>query len=456
MLSEDLKTLYYLSAFEGGYDLWSHDLVKGEAKRVATIDAGSARLEMGNGGKMLVVLADGKLHSAEIGDPIDLKPVEIKAEMRLRADAERLYMFNHTWHQVDDKFYDPDFHGLDWPAMRRAYAPKVGAISNNRDFATLMSEMLGQLNASHTGMRYRPGGGMGDDETAALGAIFELDGGEGLLIGEILAGGPLDRDTLDISAGDRITAIDGRALDDGVNAFARLNRKAGDRVRLTLDDGRTLTVRTYSRSREAGALYDRWIERRRDIVEERSGGRIGYVHIRSMSDAGFRQIFSELFGRNFAKEAVIVDTRFNGGGWLHDDLITLLDGEAYFEMRARDRIVPGAPEERWTKPSAVVMNEGNYSNAHMFPYAYDLFDIGETVGMPVPGTATAVWWEGQISGDLVFGIPQLPVLDPDGEPLENQELQPDIEVDNPPETAAEGGDAPLERAVDALLEDLDD
>lgn len=456
VLTKDLKKLYYLSAFEGGYDLWAYDLIKGEAQKAAPIGAGNASLQLSQDGKTLVILADGRLHKASIGDKIELKPVEIKAEMRLRDDAERFYLFEHTWRQVEDKFYDPAFHGVDWSQMREAYRPKVAAVSNNRDFAVLMSEMLGQLNASHTGMRYRPAGAMKDDDTAALGVIFDLDGQDGLLIGEILPDGPLDRDALDVSAGDRIVAIDGAPLTGGENPFALLNRKAGSRIRLTLDDNRTITVRTYSRVNEDEALYERWIERRREIVEERSGGRIGYVHIRSMNDTGFRQIFSELFGRNFDKEAVVVDTRFNGGGWLHDDLITLLNGESYFNLRPRGRIVAGAPEERWTKPSAVVMNEGNYSNAHMFPYAYDLFDIGPTVGMPVPGTATAVWWERQMTGDLIFGIPQLPALDQSNQPLENQELQPDHLVDNPPADAANGLDRPLETAVDVLLELLDE
>lgn len=454
VLGPDLQKLYYMAAFEGGYDLWVHDLIEGEASKVAPMGASSASLSISDDGEMLIILADGRLHKASLGNDIKVKPIETSAEMLLRADAERLYIFNHTWHQVDDKFYDPDFHGVDWDAMQRAYGPKVAAVSNNRDFAVLMSEMLGQLNASHTGMRYRSGGDSGDDETAALGVIFDLDGADGLRIAEILPDGPLDRDVLNIAVGDRITSIDGRSLSGSQNAFELLNRKAGDRVRLTLNNGRTVTIRTYSRRDEGAALYDRWIDRRRDIVEERSNGRIGFIHIRSMNDNGFRQIFSELFGRNYDKEAVIVDTRFNGGGWLHDDLITLLNGESYFDIRARGRVVSGAPEERWTKPSAVVMNEGNYSNAHMFPYAYDLFDLGPTVGMPVPGTATAVWWEGQVSGDLVFGIPQLPVLDQQGVPLENQELQPDILVDNAPGLAEDGRDLPLEAAVDALLATL--
>ncbi|MEL6414312.1 MAG: PDZ domain-containing protein, partial [Pseudomonadota bacterium] len=318
VLGPDMQKLYYLAAFEGGYDLWVNDLVEGSASKVAPLGANSASMSISDDGSMLVILADGRLQKATLGDNIKVSPIETSAEMRLRTDAERLYIFNHTWHQVDDKFYDPAFHGVDWSAMEAAYKPKVAAISNNRDFAVLMSEMLGQLNASHTGMFYRGGrDGMGD-QTAALGVIFDLDGGPGLRIGEILDDGPLDRDTLDIEIGDRITAIDGQSITGSQNAFELLNRKAGDRVRLTIGNKETtIAVRTYSRRDEGAALYDRWIERRRAIVEERSNGRIGFVHIRVMNDTGFRQIFSELFGRNYDKEAVIVDTRFNGGGWLH-------------------------------------------------------------------------------------------------------------------------------------------
>mgnify|MGYP006271647721 CR=1 FL=1 len=458
--SEDGSKLYYLAAFEGGYDLWVHDLHEGETKRLAPLGArGGAEIALIDD-DAAVILANGSLRKITLSSGA-AEPVATDGEMRLRADAERDYFFDHVWRQVDDKFYDPDFHGVDWDAMRAAYEPRVGAVSNNRDFAVLMSELLGQLNASHTGMYYRPGGEFEDDRTAALGALFDLETGEpGLTIAEVLPGGPLDRDGLDIAAGSRITAISGVALEAGVNPFEHLNRVAGERIRLTVQGprgggSRDVIVRTWSQGAENQALYERWTERRAAIVEEASDGRIGYAHIRSMNDSGFRAFYSELMGPNFHKEAVVVDTRFNGGGWLHDDLLMLLNGERYFNLRARGRIIPGAPEERWAKPSILVMNEGNYSNAHMFPWVYQHFDVGQLIGMPVPGTATAVWWETLMSGDLRFGIPQLPVLDENNEPLENQTLQPDIRVDNPPEAAAAGEDLPLVQAVDAMLAELD-
>ena len=457
-LTDDLSTLYYLTSFEGGYDLWSQDLTEGNTTKVAALGANNASMQLLEGGESAIILADGRLMKLALpgGAP---EPVSVDAEMLVHGNNERAYLFEHVWRQVQDKFYDPDFHGLDWDKIRADYEPKVAAVSSNRDFARLMEEMLGELNASHTGMYYTGENPAKDDYTAALGAILEV-ASNGLVISEVLPGGPLDKDGFDVGEGDRIVAIDGERIDGGQNAWQYLNRKAGDRIRLRIASSRPgserdITVRTFSRRDESELLYDRWIDRRRAIVEERSNGRIGYLHVRSMDDGGFRQTFAELMGRNFDKEAIVVDTRFNGGGWLHDDRVQLLDGERYFDLRPRGRRVRGAPEERWAKPSIVVMNEGNYSNAHMFPYAYQLLGLGKLVGMPVPGTATAVWWERQMTGDLFFGIPQLPVLDQEGNPLENQTLMPDIMVDNSPEAAARGDDKPLEAAVDALLEELD-
>jgi C-terminal processing protease CtpA/Prc len=173
-----------------------------------------------------------------------------------------------------------------------------------------------------------------------------------------------------------------------------------------------------------------------------------------MNDASFRRVYEEVLGKYNTCEAVIIDTRFNGGGWLHDDLATFLDGERYmrFSPRGQENL-GGEPVNKWTKESCVLMNEGNYSDAHLFPFVYKTLDIGDLIGMPVPGTGTAVWWEHLMTGNIVFGIPQVGMKAMDGTLVENEELQPDIKLDNPPEEMAQGKDAQLERAVEKMLED---
>lgn len=179
-------------------------------------------------------------------------------------------------------------------------------------------------------------------------------------------------------------------------------------------------------------LYTRWVENRRKEVEKLSGGKVGYVHVRGMNDESFRTVYEDVLGKNSQKESLIVDTRFNGGGWLHDDLVTLLSGKKYIDIYPREKHRGQEPFRKWTKPSVVLMGEGNYSDAHMFPYSYRANGIGKLIGMPVPGTGTAVWWETQIDPTLVFGIPQVGMLDMNGKYLENNQLEPDVKVANDP------------------------
>lgn len=453
-LSPDADKLYYLAAFQNGYDLWVHDFREDETKLLAKLDADEAGPVHVIDKDTAIVLADGSLKKISLSDG-GVTPIKASPEMIVRGADERAYLFDHVWRQVKDKFYDPNMHGLDWDAVGAAYREKLPAISNDRDFAVLLSEMLGELNASHTGARYRTGERT-DDRTGALGAIFDQTRtGPGLLISEILEGGPLDRADLGIEAGMSVTAIDGVELTASQNPYALLNRKAGDRVRLTItpQGGKAFdaVVRPIGLRDQNELLYQRWVDQRRALVDKLSDGKVGYVHVRSMNDHGFRQAYGEIFGRDFQKQAEIVDTRWNGGGWLHDDLVVLLSGKRYYDFRPRGRVVRGEPLARWSKPSAVVVSEGNYSDAFMFPYAYQKLKLGPIIGMPVPGTGTAVWWETLHTGDIVFGIPQLPALD-DGKPVEGRELEPDYKVENDPASVAKGEDKQLAKAVEVMLE----
>ncbi len=470
-MTPDGRALVYLAEFEDGHDLWIHDFVEESTKLEVKLGADRASMQMTPDGKAVFVLADGKiqkigLKTGDEGTSAGEKDmVSFDPEMNVRPDAERAYLFEHVWRQVQQKFYDPDLHGVDWEFYREQYEPKLAGIRHNRDFAEVLSEILGELNASHTGGRYF--GGPDDPErTASLGVYYDREyDGDGMRIAEILPRGPLAEAELGIEAGMVITAVDGVELTDEVNFHRLLNNKAGERVRLRFDppsgDDFERVVEPIGRGAESRMRYDRWVQQRRAQVEELSDGRIGYVHVQGMNDRSFRVAYAEVMGRNFDKEAIVVDTRFNGGGWLHDDLVVLLGGEAYVDFMPRNQAVPGQrfhgePGKRWWKPSAVVMNEANYSDAHFFPWVYDHLDIGPTVGMPVAGTATAVWWERLHTGDLVFGIPQVGIVElGTTNYLENQQLEPDHRVAITPEQHASGEDPQIAEAVGVLLEELD-
>ena len=155
------------------------------------------------------------------------------------------------------------------------------------------------------------------------------------------------------------------------------------------------------------------------------------------------------------REGIVIDTRFNGGGRLHEDIEILFSGQKYFTQVVRGREACDMPSRRWNKPSIMVMCEANYSNAHGTPWVYSHRGIGKLVGMPVPGTMTSVSWERLQDPSLVFGIPVVGYRLPDGSYLENSQLEPDIKVANSPETIVKGEDTQLKAAVEELLKELE-
>ncbi len=241
----------------------------------------------------------------------------------------------------------------------------------------------------------------------------------------------------------------------GKDYFRLLDGKIGRRTLLTLTkSGSTKEWEEYVTPTSLGGqnalLYKRWVKRRQELVDSLSGGRLGYIHVAGMNSPSFRKAYSEILGKYRNREAIIVDTRYNGGGWLHEDLVHLLSGKQFATFVPRGQFIGIDPFAQWTKPSAVLVSEGNYSNAHGFPWVYKELKLGKLVGMPVPGTMTAVWWETMMNG-VVFGIPEVGMKDNAGRILENMQLEPDIRVENDPASAIEGRDLQLEAAVEHLL-----
>lgn len=446
--------LYYCATFEDGYDLWEQNF-KEKTTKLLIKGVGGGSMFTDKKGENIFLVSKGQLKKIEIKDSKE-KPIAFKAEFAYRPAQERDYMFRHAWRQVQDKFYDPQLHGIDWAGYQKAYERFLPHINNNYDFQEMLSEMLGELNGSHTGARYRAASTA--PATACLGAFYDNNyTGDGLKIKEIIAKGPLTQADSKIKAGYIIEQIDGTTIKSNENYFPLLSGKADKKVLLSVYNPITKErfeeqVKPITYGTQSDLLYKRWIENCRQLVDKLSDGKIGYVHVKGMNSQSFREVYSELLGRCRNKEAVIVDTRHNGGGWLHDDLATLLSGKEYQRFMPRGQYIGSDPFNKWLKPSCVLVCEDNYSNAHGFPFVYKALGIGKLIGTPVPGTMTAVWWETQIDPTIVFGIPQVGVQDMKGNYLENQELQPDIEIYNTPESQLRGKDHQLERAVKVMLE----
>lgn len=450
ILSPGGDTLYYQAKFEGGYDLWKHDLVENKTEIVMK-NVGYG-LEADKDFKNLYVYNNG-IRQIDLAKNSQ-KGIDFEANFNYRPYEERAYIFNHVWQQVKDKFYDPKLHGVDWEGYKKTYAKFLPYINNNFDFRDMLSEMLGELNGSHTGARYYPEGAT--LKTAALGLFFDNDyEGDGLKVEEVINRGPFAVRNTGVKKGCIIEAIDGQKIAKGSDYTSLLDGKAGKMTRVSVFDPSRkkrfdVVVRAISRSAQADLLYRRWVDRNREMVDSLSNGTIGYVHVKAMDSESFRTVFSQLLSDSMRqKKAVIVDERHNGGGWLHDDLCTLLSGKQYAKFIAHGKYIGYDPWNKWVKPSCVMICEDDYSNGHGFPAVYKTLGIGKLVGAPVAGTMTAVWWESMMNG-MIFGIPQVGNQAMDGTFFENKELKPDIEVYNTPADYETGNDEQLKAAVESF------
>ena len=451
-LSPDGNNLYFTQRLEKGYDLCVRDLQEGSIKVLAKGVSGT--FYPSSDGKNLYVFSGKGISRLSLPSGKS-EAITFSGEYEYKPALEREYMFEHVWKQVQEKFYLEDLHGTDWQYCHDNYKAFLPHINNNFDFQDLLSEMLGELNGSHTGARYR----VSTTRTmGCLGVLYDTDWkGNGLKIKEVLPGGVLSLADSEIKPGDIIETIEGRKLESPADVLSALEDKAGKRICITVKKGSGKPEEMFVTAAHSDStpLYRRWVRQREEMVERLSGGRVGYVHIKGMDSESFREMFSKALGKYRNCDALIVDTRHNGGGWLHDDVVTFLGGKLYTKYIPRGQFIGNEPFTKWTKPSCMLIGEDNYSDASGTPLAYRQLGIGKLIGAPVPGTMTAVWWETLIDSSLVFGIPQVGSWSvADGRFVENYQIEPDIEVYNDPASVLRGEDKQLEAAVTEMLKEI--
>lgn len=312
-MTSDGETLYFLSAFERGYDLWELEPRSGSISLLKKgISAGS--LAWGKDEKTLYIL--GRRPQVMTMSNKQVKPIDFNMEMELDRAAERAYMFDHVFKQEERKFYTDTYHGVDLPQLQKEYEPFLAHINNNYDFTEMISEILGELNVSHTGGRY--GGIPADKVTPALGLLFDMHyDGDGLRIDEVLENGPFDILNSKVHAGTILEKIDGESIKAGEDWFPLINGKQGEYTLFSFYDPATgdrweETARPISNGLQNELLYQRWIKSRAALVDSLSGGRLGYVHIRSMADGSYRDVYADVLGKYNLRDGIVIDIRYNG------------------------------------------------------------------------------------------------------------------------------------------------
>ena len=457
-LSKDGEKLYYLSRFEDRYDLWETELRTRDTKKLISLNTGGGSLVWDKDMENLYLLSSGKISKVDLSAG-SAKGISISGEMEYDAQKEREKMFEHVYIRTKNIFYEPTFHGNDWDMLYKEYQKYIPHISNGYEFAEMISEMLGELNGSHSGGGYSSSIDNGD-ATASLGIFWDYNHkGDGIKITEVIDGGPLDKESLDIKAGMIIQKIDGETISANRDMASYLNRKADKftLIEITDADGKNakqLTVKPVSLGAERGLLYDRFVRINEKEVAEKSNGQLGYVHLPGMSDGPYRDIYEDMLGKYLEKKAIIVDTRFNGGGDLVADLAMFFTGKEFITYATAAKVVGGEPTSRWTKPTLTMFNESNYSDGHCYAQGYTDLEIGTTLGMPVPGTCSFAGWEGLPNGGY-WGVVPVSAKDKAGRWMENLQTEPDVKVKNMPSVINSGRDQQLERAIEELMKEIE-
>lgn len=384
--------------------------------------------------------------------------------------AERAQIFDEAWQALNAGFYDPDFHGNDWQELKEKYRPLALKASTKEDFQYIFNLMLGQVNASHMGL-YRGENQKQTQETrTGLLGVELVPTAEGVQVTSVLNKSPAARDDSQLLVDDVITHVNQRPV-RGTNFYELLNGYADQRVLLDIKRAnQNAEVVLWPTTSLSDEKYDNWVDTRRAMTEEYSDGRLGYLHIRGMNWSSFERFERELMAAGYGKEGIVIDVRYNGGGWTTDYLMAVLNVEqhAYTIPRgATDDLEESKEKFRdeypyserlplaaWTKPSIAMSNENSYSNAEIFSHAYKALGIGKLVGRPTFGAVISTGAERLVDGSIV----RMPfrgwwVKNSDAN-MDFTPAQPDIEVFNPPAYKAKNVDPQLKRAVDELLKTL--
>ncbi|MEM9291611.1 MAG: S41 family peptidase [Acidobacteriota bacterium] len=411
---------------------------------------------------------DGRAHRREIDEGGDNESIPFAARRVANRRAEKEAVFDEAWLTLGEWFYDPDFHGVDWPTTAAQYRPWVTTAGHRSDFVDGMNLMLGELNASHMG--YFEVGDSGDAErTGLLGASFDpAAGGPGLLITEVLPGSPAARVDVGLAVGDRLLAIDGEEVDANTNVWSLLTDTVGQKVRLTVlsasGERRGVTLEPISQGQLQALRYDQWVRERRQLVESLSEGRLGYLHIQAMNISSFEEFERNLFAAGHGKEGLVIDVRSNGGGWTTDYLMAALNVERHARTVPRDADpqANGYPQDRlplasWPRPAITVADQESYSNAEIFSHAFKTLGRGLVVGQPTFGAVISTGAARLANGAFL----RLPLrgwyVAGSDLNMENNGAVPDLLVPLPPQQdLAIEDDDQLEAAVRALLEGLEE
>ncbi|MTI30365.1 PDZ domain-containing protein [Cytophagales bacterium RKSG123] len=469
-ISKDGDTFFFTTQNpkNGKSDLFSIKYTGEDIKQLTNGGQKPYRTLLDPDGKHLYYLKSGAEARIEIKSS-KTESLPHKAIMTIDHKQEREQIFEEAWSTLNQGFYDPDFHGYDWKTLKAEYKPLCLKASTETDFRDMFNFMLGQLNASHMGLYGSDRADLQKDRTGFLGIEVEPLK-NGVKITHVVPNSPADKLQSKLHEGDIILSVDGQEIGLEQNFYELLANTAGEQVILDVKGkDRGVVIRPAKSLRKE--KYEEWVAERKKLVEKYSNGRLGYIHIQGMNMPSFERFERELTASGYGKEGIVIDVRFNGGGWTTDYLMAVLDvrQHAYTVPRgATDNLVKNnqqfnqhypygerLPLAAWTKPSIALCNTNSYSNAEIFSHAYKTLDLGTLVGTPTFGAVISTGGRKLIDGSRVRLPFRAWYVKATGENMELGPAVPDIVIDNAPDSKAKGEDEQLKKATEELLKQID-
>ena len=470
-ISEDGKTFYFTARSPGrkGADLFQVQWDGKDMKEMTKGGNNPGHVQLGPKGKYIYMNTRGKL--SRIGtNGKETENLPIAAKMKIDYQAELNQLFEEAWRALRDGFYNPEFNGRDWYGLKEKFKPYCLEASTKTDFIYMFNMMLGQLNASHMGLQGRDREQTQSERTGLLGVqVKPME--QGVLIEHVIPDAPADKLASKLNEGDVILSVNGEEAGAGINFWSLLANKTDEKVLLVVrnEDGNQREVVIRPQGSLRTELYNEWVKERRRLTDQYSGGRLGYLHIRGMDLPSFERFERELTAAGHGKEGIVIDVRYNGGGWTTDYLMAVLNVKqhAYTIPRGVDTTLANHKQYRqyypfserlpffaWTKPSIALCNEDSYSNAEIFSHAYKNLGIGTLVGRPTFGAVISTGGVGLIDGSYVRMPFRGWFVKANDKNMDLEPARPDIEVFNSPDCKARGVDEQLQRACEELLRQL--
>ncbi len=385
--------------------------------------------------------------------------ISFTAKVEVDHRERRKQVFAEAWRVMKHRFYDSAMHGVNWDEVKARYESLLDHVATQDDLHDLCNMMIGELNASHTGVsgggrRGGPGGG----ESGRLDARhpgFELTADGGFYkVTHIYKNGPADKDWIKLSVGDYILALDDQELKAGENYWKRFALAPGNRFEFTVNSKPAaegawkVKISPASSFQVSSWQYDKWVNDRAEMVNKLSNGEIGYLHIRQMNESSLRQFERDL-GRLRTKKALVIDQRFNPGGNIDQELLQILQQKQYQYTKVRDSIQVTRPMRGFFGPMVVLANERSTSDAEVFPDGFRTLKLGKVIGVTTYGAVIGTGSFTLMDGSSIR-TPSSGLWNVNGTNLENYGVPPDVYIDNTPEDFLKGRDAQLEKAIEEL------